>query len=449
MKFPPGGTGIQNPMHPKTPRALPITGLSLLLSVISYGALTVLPSKPDGIYAKGEAITWKATLTDPPSEKITNASYTIKQDGDQTVRQGTVDLKDGTSEITVTSDAPGVLLVELNAGGGDQPKLKAASGAAVEPDKIPRSAPRPADFDAFWKSHLDELANTPANPVLTEGTKEGPGVLHWQVAMDLPRGQKMLAQLARPEKEGKLPAMIVFQYAGVYQLPPANVLSRAAQGWLVLNVNPHELPLNEPPDFYKQQAEGPLKDYTAIGNDDREKSYFLRMFLACSRAVDYLASRPDWDGRTLVVTGTSQGGLQSIIAAGLNPKVTAMVVNVPAGCDDTAPLAGRGMPWPYWLKEIPGKNRDSLIRTCGYFDAVNFASRIKCPSMVAYGLLDRTATASGVSVMMNELGGPVERVMMPESDHKGNGGKQAPFQERSKAWLEALLKTGKPPADTR
>ncbi|MEO5715355.1 MAG: acetylxylan esterase [Luteolibacter sp.] len=448
MKLPPGDTGIRNAMHPKSCLAFPITGLCLLLSALSHGALTVLPSKPDGIYTKGETITWKVTLTDAPSGKITNVSYAIKQDGGQLVRQGSVDLKDGTSEITVASDTPGVLLVELNAGGGDQPKLNATGGAAVEPEKIPRSAPRPADFDAFWKSHLDELANTPANAVLTEGTKERPDVLHWNVAMDLPRGRKMLAQLARPEKEGKLPAMIIFQYAGVYQLPPANVLSKAAQGWLVLNVNPHELPLNESPEFYKEQAEGPLKDYVAIGNDDREKSYFLRMFLACSRAVDYLASRQDWDGRTLVVTGTSQGGLQSIVAAGLNPKVTAMVVNVPAGCDDTAPLAGRAMPWPYWLKEIPGKNRETLISTCGYFDGVNFASRIKCPAMVAYGLLDRTATASGVSVMMNELGGPVERVMMPESDHHGNGGKQAPFQQRSKVWFEALLKTGKPPVET-
>jgi cephalosporin-C deacetylase len=63
-----------------------------------------------------------------------------------------------------------------------------------------------------------------------------------------------------------------------------------------------------------------LKDYVSIGNDDRDKSYFLRMYLSCYRAADYLAHRPDWDGRTLVVTGTSQGGMQAIVTAGLHPK---------------------------------------------------------------------------------------------------------------------------------
>ena len=37
-----------------------------------------------------------------------------------------------------------------------------------------------------------------------------------------------------------------------------------------------------------------------------------------ARAVEYLSERPDWDGRTIVVTGGSQGGLQALVAAGLD-----------------------------------------------------------------------------------------------------------------------------------
>ena len=57
------------------------------------------------------------------------------------------------------------------------------------------------------------------------------------------------------------------------------------------------------------------------------------MYLADIRAVDYLASRPDWDGKTLVVMGTSMGGQQSLCTAALNPEVTALIVHVPAGAD--------------------------------------------------------------------------------------------------------------------
>ena len=78
-------------------------------------------------------------------------------------------------------------------------------------------------------------------------------------------------------------------------------------------------PLTSPQQFYTDQAAGPLKDYPAIDNDDRETSYFLRMYLSCFRAVQYLAERTDWDGHTLVVAGGSQGGLQSIVTAGAAP----------------------------------------------------------------------------------------------------------------------------------
>jgi len=40
------------------------------------------------------------------------------------------------------------------------------------------------------------------------------------------------------------------------------------------------------------------------------------MYLRDSRAIDYIASRPDWDGKTIVVMGTSMGGHQSLVAAG-------------------------------------------------------------------------------------------------------------------------------------
>ena len=49
----------------------------------------------------------------------------------------------------------------------------------------------------------------------------------------------------------------------------------------MLNINAHDLPIDQPTEFYKQQAAGPLKNYPYIGNDDREKSYFLRMYLSC------------------------------------------------------------------------------------------------------------------------------------------------------------------------
>jgi cephalosporin-C deacetylase-like acetyl esterase len=168
------------------------------------------------------------------------------------------------------------------------------------------------------------------------------------------------------------------------------------------------------------------------------------MMLACARAVDFLASHPSWDRRTAVVCGNSQGGLQAIAAAALNPSATAVVVNVPAGCDTAAPLAGRALSWPYWLKNTTAENRDAILNTASYFDAIHFAPRVKCPVLAGIGLIDQTARPDGILAMAARLAGPRELVLMPDTDHKGRNGTFAPFLRREKAWLEAL-KAGKPP----
>lgn len=153
--------------------------------------------------------------------------------------------------------------------------------------------------------------------------------------------------------------MLIVQWAGVYPLQRSWVSDQAAEGWLVLNLNAHDLPIDEPEAFYREAANGPLKDYPSIGNDNRETSYFLRMYLSCYRGAQHLTERPDWDGRTLVVTGGSQGGLQSFVTAALHPKVSALMACVPAGCDLLGPIAGRkpGGPMRYYQTKDKDETR--------------------------------------------------------------------------------------------
>ncbi len=191
-------------------------------------------------------------------------------------------------------------------------------------------------------------------------------------------------------------------------------------------------------EFYQQQQQGPLKDYPYIGNDDREKSYFLRMYLSCYRAADYLTSRPDWDGKTLVVMGTSQGGLQAIMTGGFHPKITALLANVPAGCDHTGPLVGRQGGWPQWLSRAQGENAAKVIETSKYYDVVNFARRVKCPALVSVGLIDTTCPPPGVIAAFNQMQGPKELLVLERSNHHGTNNTQAAYYARSGEWLKAL-----------
>jgi len=127
------------------------------------------------------------------------------------------------------------------------------------------------------------------------------------------------------------------------------------------------------------------------------------------------------DGKTLVVHGASQGGYQAIVTAALSPAVTALAANVPAGCDHTGAQAGREPGWPNWAGQTwTGRDGKKMLAAARYYDAMNFAARVKCPALVGVGLVDTVCPAEGVLAMCNRLGGPKEVVIMPLADHSGD-----------------------------
>lgn len=308
----------------------------------------------------------------------------------------------------------------------------------------PASA-RPADFDSFWDSKLAAMAKVPLDAqVETPEAQSGAGVHYAKFSLAVDGSQRVRGQMAWPDKDGKYPALVIYQWAGVYPLEKGTVTGNAQKGWLAVNVMPHDLPIDETKEFYDAESKAALKEYGLIGRDNRETSYFLRMYLGARRVLDYVKTLPQWDGKTLVLHGTSMGGAQAVVAAALSEGVTAVVVNVPALCDQNAPSAGRGAPFPYWTAKPPGNLQpEKIAEAAKYYDTVNFAPRVKVPVLVSAGLRDQSCPPHGIAAMANALGGPKEVVFLPGANHKGDNGTHEPYIRRSKLWLEALL-AGKP-----
>ncbi|HEX8235228.1 MAG TPA: acetylxylan esterase [Abditibacteriaceae bacterium] len=424
--------------------------LLLIISVMVSTApcfgqqITVGAAKPGGVYEVGEKIVWRLGVDGEGAASIDKIAYVLKKGMLTEMGRGELTLKNNVAELETKLDEPGSIFVEFTATLAGKTPIKNSAGAVVAPSKIQPSAPRPLDFDAFWQAKIRELATVPARPVLEPGESGNEAVEYSKLTLDNIRGTKIRGQLARPKMGGKLPALLIVQWAGVYPLSKDWATSRAREGWLTLNINAHDLPIDAPAEFYKQQAETTLKDYPAIGNENRDTSYFLRMYLSCYRAADYLAGRSDWDGKTLVVMGGSQGGLQAIMTAGLHPKITALLANVPAGADQTGPLVGRQPGWPMWYYQTRGKDSARVIETSKYFDVVNFASRVKCPALVGVGLIDTVCPPHGVIAAFNQLQGPKELLVMERSDHQGQNNTQAVYYERSTQWLRQIA-AGNPP----
>lgn len=401
-------------------------------------SLTVTADHADGVYAPGQPIHWRVD-TSPPGA-FSEVRYTLRRGGLTLMRQGKLMFTNAVEEVAASLAEPGTLLLEIKATDAQGKTTRGLGGAIMAPGQISVSAPRPADFDAFWQAKLEQLAKVPAHPTLVPSESGKENVDYWQITMDNLRGTHIHGQLARPKGGDKKPAMLIVQWAGVYGLPKPWVTDPAAAGWLVLNLNAHDLPIDQSAEFYDQQSKGPLNDYPAIGNDDREQSYFLRMYLSAYRAAQYLAERPDWDGRTLLVTGASQGGLQTLMLAGLHPKITAAIAGVPAGCDLTGPQVGRSPGWPAWCYKTQGKDPAKVLEASRYYDVVNFARQVKCPVLVGVGLIDETCPAAGVLAAVNQMQGPKEVVFLPKGEHQAKNNTHAAFDARARVWKEALLK---------
>src|SRR5574341_291228 len=293
--------------------------------------LTFTPYHASGIYELGDRVGWTVAVAPGQGAAPGTYHYWIKRDGLALIGEGNLDLAAGQPKIETSLDRPGMLLVEVGPpegvtgfhGASKSEVGRVLLGAAVAPTRIQPSSPRPADFDAFWAAKIRQLDSVPADPVLTPGESDRHGVEYFTIRINNIKSAHVYGQLARPAREGKFPALLLLQYASApYPLQKSWVTQRAAEGWLALNVEPHDLPPDMPQAFYDALPRL-LKDYHLIGRRNREDNYFLSMYLGDYRAAEYLASRPDWDGKTLVLTGISMGGQQSFAVAGLYPKVTA------------------------------------------------------------------------------------------------------------------------------
>ena len=413
-------------------------------------ALVATPYDKTGIYGIGQTVGWTIALGEGQQAAPGEYSYAVRENGGAAIKNGSFDLSKGPATIETSLGAPGMIRVEIRPPAGVRqfgnistggPGL-VALGAAVDPTNIRPAHPRPPDFDTFWEAKLELLKKVPLGAVETAKESGVADIDYATVRLNNIGGAHVYGQIAKPHREGKFPALVIFQWASApYPLPKTWVTDHAKEGWLAFNVEPHDVPSDLPAEFYASLPQM-IKSYASLNNTDRDHNYFLQMYLGDYRAVEYLASRPDWDGRVLVATGTSMGGMQSFATAGLNAKVTGVVVNVPAGSDANAVEHNRAEGYPNWDKSNP-----QVMATAPYFDVTNFASHIKVPTMAAFGFIDAVVPPVGVWSTFNLIDAPKEAVPMIDSPHNHQATPQQlmPWTVRSAAWLAALRDGGRVP----
>ena len=392
------------------------------VSLNAAPVLHVAADRADALYRKGEPISFQISLTDE-GRPLASQKVNWEFFGDDAVRgKGTLVTDAAGKAVLVRKlDRPGFMRCRAEAV-IDGKKISGSGGAGVEPQNITPARPTPADFDAFWNQQKAELDALPVEAELREVPPNRPGlegrVKVYDFSVACPGGRPVRGYLALPvgAKPKSLPGQIFFHGAGVggSNMP----LGAALSGRIAVDIKGHGRETGQAKESYQTLLKGELRNYRYDGCTSREQSYFRGMFRRLYRALQFLKSRPEWDGRILIATGTSQGGGQALVAAGLDPDVTCCVAHVPALCDHGGITIGRESGWPrfHWRKE--GRTPEAIAAS-DYVDAVNFAKRIKnAECFLSTGFVDLSCTPSSVYAAFNSIPSPRKQIVNNvASDH--------------------------------
>lgn len=319
---------------------------------------------------------------------------------------------------------------------------KGAGTAAFAPETIRPTQTEPADFDAFWKAGVAELAKIPMEPRLTllpdacTGTVNVYHVSLRTIGQSWEGPAHVYGILCVPKSPGKHPALLRVPGAGVR--PYFGDTTLAEKGVITFEIGVHGIPVNMPKQVYNDLLAGALNEYWFFNMEDREKFYYHRVYLSCLRANDFLTSLPEWDGKNLVVAGSSQGGQLTLVTAALDARVTGLCATHPAFCDVSGPLHGRAGGWPHpFRKDWYGEKyaTPDRIATATYYDAVNFAKRIKAPGYYTWGYNDDTCPPTSTYSAYNVITAPKELGVTLELAHSYT----AEQQDAINGWILKLV----------
>ena len=350
--------------------------------------VAVTPNHKDWNYRAGETASFKVEVqrSGTALDNVT-VDYEAGPEMYPTVKKDGVVLKDGTMKWSGTMKQPGLYRLKVTAH-VDGKEYVGMCTAAFSPEKIQPTTINPKDFDEFWQNTLAEARKTPLEAkrrLLPERSTEKVNV--YEVSFqNIRQGSRTYGILCVPVKPGKYPALLRVPGAGVR--PYQGDVWTAEQGAITLEIGIHGVPVTMAQSVYDDMFNGCLNGYWDYNMNDRDNCYYKRVFVGAVRSIDYIASLPEWNGSSLGVTGSSQGGMLSLVCAALDKRVTFYGAVHAAMCDHTASLKGVACGWPHYFYYNPKNIDQKKVETSRYYDGVNFARRITCPGWFSFGYND-------------------------------------------------------------
>lgn len=384
-----------------------------------------VPDHADWIYKTGENPTIDIQLYKygVPVDGV-KLTYEIGGDMMPADSKGETTLKNGKASVKMgTMKTPGFRDLRLTAH-VDGKEYKHHIKVGFSPEKIEPYTKMPADFDSFWEKNLQELSKVPLDFSMTPCPKYTTSKIDcWLVNLKVNnQGQSIYGYLFIPKnaKPGSCPIVLCPPGAGIKTIKePLRHSYYAENGCIRFEMEIHGLNPEMTDEAFKEISKAfnaRATGYLENGLDNKDNYYMKHVYLACVRAIDFLTTLPEWDGRNVIMQGGSQGGALAIVTSGLDKRVTACVANHPALSDMAGYMAGRAGGYPHFFRN-KGMDTPDKLNTMAYYDVVNFARRLKCPTYITWGYNDDTCPPTTSYAVYNVITAPKEALLTPINEH--------------------------------
>lgn len=356
-------------------------------------------------------------------------------------KEGTVKLKNGRAELSLgAATQPGFTDCRLTATFGGK-TFSHHIKVGFEPEKLQPVTEYSSDFKAYWDNAKAQAAQYPMKVEKTFVPEYSNDKVNCYLVKitSVQEGHHVYGYLSMPKKEGKYPVVFTPPGAGIHVIDPTKGLFYAENGMIRLETEIHGIRPDLDAKTYKEIANAfgsGNSNYFINGIEDRDRYYLKKVYLSCVRAIDYLISLPEWDGKNIVAQGGSQGGALALVTAGLDPRVTVCAASYPAMADMVGYLKGRAGGYPHMFVQIEGLNKPEIIKTLQYYDVVNFAKNIKVPTVMTWGFNDNVCPPTTSYVVYNALKSEKEALITPINEHWSSDNTKKAILD----WIKTKLK---------
>ncbi|HTW10541.1 MAG TPA: acetylxylan esterase [Acidimicrobiales bacterium] len=284
------------------------------------------------------------------------------------------------------------------------------------PSRLHVSVERPKDFDRYWVSVMDEAARLPLAPALEHLPQRSTlSADVYDLRYTSLDNLRIAAWYCVPTANCATPPYPGLILSPGYISEPAVPKSLAKQGYAVVALAPRGK-LRSNTSFNPGYPGLLVRDIA-----DRDTYGYRGFYMDACRAMDFMLGRPEVDSSRIGAYGGSQGGALSLVLAALHAgSVACCAVGAPFLCGiwDATRLTHS---YPYEeINEFVRAHPDlgpQVKSTVAYYDVLNFASMITCPTLVHIGLADDICPPETGLYLHESLTCPKELLMMEGCAH--------------------------------